>query len=254
MDPADFYTGIVIDGYAALRSSTFDAETYAAFVRRHGQPALEVGCGDGHPLLELRGSGLDVDGVDSSADMVRRARAAAAERGLDARVVHQRMEELDLPRRYRSIYLAGPTFTLVPDDETAGRALAALARHLDPAGALLVPLWVPAPTTDLGTTRSATTGPDVEVRYTAVSETRDEGSRTRVTRTRYERIGPDGAESLERDWVVHWHTPDGFARLCDEAGLEVTDLVDDETGGPAEADATTFTATCRRHSTGGGGT
>jgi len=32
MEPADFYTGIVVDAYARLRSSSFDAGLYRDFV------------------------------------------------------------------------------------------------------------------------------------------------------------------------------------------------------------------------------
>ena len=81
-DPADFYTGLVAELYAPLRSFTSDPGEYAAFVASSGEPALELGCGDGDPLLDLRALGLDVDGVDSSADMLDRLRATAALRGL----------------------------------------------------------------------------------------------------------------------------------------------------------------------------
>ena len=63
MEPADFYSGIVVDAYAKLKSSTFNAEPYIEFVTASGEPALEVGCGDGEPLLDLCAEGLDVDGV-----------------------------------------------------------------------------------------------------------------------------------------------------------------------------------------------
>ena len=46
-DPADFYTGLVAEAYSALKAQTFDPTVYAAFVRAHGQPGLEVGCGAG---------------------------------------------------------------------------------------------------------------------------------------------------------------------------------------------------------------
>src|SRR6478735_4388662 len=49
VDPADFYTGLVAELYAPLRSGTPDADRYVRFVREHGEPALELGCGDGDP-------------------------------------------------------------------------------------------------------------------------------------------------------------------------------------------------------------
>ena len=53
-DPADFYTGLVADLYTPLKSSHTDPQAYIDFVKRHGEPALELGCGDGDPLLDLR--------------------------------------------------------------------------------------------------------------------------------------------------------------------------------------------------------
>src|SRR4051812_49611108 len=78
--------------------------------------------------------------------MVRRCRERAAAEGLSPAVHHQRMEDLALDRRFRAVYLAGPTFNLLPDDATAPPALAAIARPLVRGGAALVPLWTPPPT------------------------------------------------------------------------------------------------------------
>lgn len=247
MEPADFYSGIVVDAYAKLKSLSFDPTPYAAFVRTYGEPALEIGCGDGEPLLDLCALGLAVDGVDSSADMVERCREHAAERGVTTTVFHQRMEDLDLPRRYASIYLAGPTFNLLADDETAARALRAVRAHLTDDGVALVPLWVPDPTPDdeLGVTRSTDDGPAVELRYTPVSETYDRERRTRTTTARYERVTPAGTEVADREWVIHWHTPASFARLCEAAGLHVVLSVDDDTGEAVTDASTSFTVTLR---------
>lgn len=78
MEPADFYTGIVADLYKPLKSTVRDAMPYIRLIEEYGEPALELGCGDGEPLLDLRRHGLDVEGVDSSADMLARCRRSAA--------------------------------------------------------------------------------------------------------------------------------------------------------------------------------
>jgi hypothetical protein len=49
MEPADFHTGIVAELYEPLKSTTQDPEPYARFVEEFGEPALELGCGDGEP-------------------------------------------------------------------------------------------------------------------------------------------------------------------------------------------------------------
>lgn len=226
MSAADFYTGIVADAYAALRSTTFDATRYLAFVRDAGEPALELGCGEDGPFLELVRSGLDVEGVDSSQDMLDRCHARAAAEGLQVVTHCQPMQELDLVRTYRAVYLAGPTFNLLPDDDTAAGALRAIAKHLDQGGRAMVPLWIPpaTPSDDFGRTRESTTAGGTVARYTVESEDYDESARTRTTHTRYELVRDGQAEHLQRDWIIHWHTPEGFTALAQQAGLGVTEL------------------------------
>ena len=248
MDPADFYSGIVVDAYAKLKSSRFDSRPYAAFIERYGQPALELGCGHGEPMLDLCAAGLRVDGVDSSLDMVERCREEARRRGLLVEVHHQRMEDLVLERRYASIYLAGPTFNLLADDDTALRGLRTIRAHLTDPGAALIPLWIagPTPSTELGVTRSTGDLAGTELRYTPVSETYDRERRTRTTTCRYERITSAGTEVADRQWVIHWHTPSSFRRLCEQAGLAVMALTDDDTGTPPSAATVSSTAVLRR--------
>ncbi|MGC4939403.1 class I SAM-dependent methyltransferase [Kribbella sp. DT2] len=242
MDAAEFYTGIVVDAYAKLKSSSFDPAPYADFVTAAGEPALEIGCGDGEPMLSLRQAGLDVEGVDSSEDMLTRCQANAAALGLQVTLHHQRMEALSLPRRYRSIYLAGPTFNLLPDDDTAQQALRSIRDHLTPDGQALIPLWIPEPTppSELGVQRQAIDDEGATLTYTPLSETYDELHRTRTTTVRYERHTPAGpAESADRDWVIHWQTQSTARTLCDQTGLRVT-AIEDESGHPAAPDADYF--------------
>ncbi|ELP65369.1 class I SAM-dependent methyltransferase [Streptomyces turgidiscabies] len=236
MDPADFYTGIVAELYAPLKSFSQDPEPYAAFIQRAGLPALELGCGDGDPLLELRRRGLDVDGVDSSADMLERLGRRADEQGIAATVFHQRMEALDLPRRYRAIFLAGPTFNLLPDDDTALAALRGVRAHLAEGGTALVPLFTPAPTPaeQLGDVRTTVAPDGAELRFSVVAEQRDETARTQTTLLRYERHHGSDSSVEDRPWILHWYTRDGFEKLATTAGLTVTTVTDPD-GKPTPA-------------------
>ncbi|MER5217803.1 class I SAM-dependent methyltransferase [Streptomyces sp. NPDC002838] len=239
MAPADFYTGIVAEIYGPLKSFSQDPEPYAAFIQQTGMPALELGCGDGEPLLELRRRGLDVDGVDSSADMLERLRRRADEQDIRATVFHQRMEALNLPRRYRAIFLAGPTFTLLPDDATALAALRGIRAHLAEGGTALVPLFTPAPTPaeQIGRVRTAAASDGAELRVSVVAEQRDETARTQTTLLRYERHHGSDSTIEERPWIMHWYTRDQFEKLATTAGLAVTAVTDPD-GKPAPADAT----------------
>jgi SAM-dependent methyltransferase len=227
-DPALFYTGLVAPLYTPLRSASPDAKPYSKFVARFGQPVLELGCGTGDPLLELRQDGIDVDGVDASDDMLEVCRQRAAALGLPVTLIQQRMEFLDLPRRYRSIYLAGATFNLLPDDATALTALKRIRAHLEAAGCALVPLHIPDAIADaqFGQWREDTDGEGRSIRFCNLSQLRDDEARLQTTRLRYERIDGDDTESLERDFVIHWYTPDQFSALAAKAGLSVARQID----------------------------
>ncbi|WP_217252069.1 class I SAM-dependent methyltransferase [Streptomyces sp. AC602_WCS936] len=227
-DAADFYTGIVAESYAPLKSFSPEPDPYAAFVRETGGPALELGCGDGDPLLALRRQGLDVEGVDSSADMLERCRARAAEEGLPVTVHHQRMERLSLGRRYRAVFLAGPTFNLLPDDDTALAALRRVREHLADGGTALVPIHIPAstPADQLGVARTATAADGAQLRFSMVAEERDEAARTQTAVLRYERHQGDDSTVVDRAWALHWYLRSDFEKLAAAAGLVPVSVTD----------------------------
>lgn len=222
MEAADFYTGIVPDVYRALRGTHFSSDRYHAFVQKYGQPALELGCGDDGPFFDLASAGYALVGVDSSADMVDRGLERLRRDGITAPIHHQRMEELDLGMKFASIYLAGPTFNLLADDDTALKALQAMAGHLRTGGAALVPLWTPRPTPperigEVSISESAAG----RAQYTVIDETYDREQRTRTTYVRYELITEDESLTADREWIIHWFPEDVFRDLATSAGLQV---------------------------------
>jgi SAM-dependent methyltransferase len=115
---------------------------FRRFIEDDGQPALDVGCGSGRLLIPYLRAGLDVDGCDVSADMIAVCREKAEREGLAPHLVVQPMHALDLPRRYRTIYVCG-AFGL---GSTRAQDLEALQRfrdHLEPGGTLLLDIEVP---------------------------------------------------------------------------------------------------------------
>lgn len=238
---SSFYTGLVAELYATLRSVDPDPNIYAAFIRATGEPALELGCGGGDPLLDLREQGLDVEGVDSSADMLDRCHRGAEERGLDVVLHHTTMEAMDLGRTYRSIFLAGATFNLLPDNAAATAALDAIARHLDVNGRALVPLFIPEPVPESawGVPTEKRSDDGTVMRCTTLSSSRNEEQRRQSSVLRYELEEDGELQVLEREWTLHWHTQHGFHALADRVGLAV-DRVVDPAGRPATPASTSF--------------
>ncbi len=246
---SQFYTGLVADLYDPLVSERASAEDYRPFLDRAGTPALELGCGSGVPLLDLRALGYQVEGLDSSADMLARCRQRAAERGLEVTLHQSEMQSFSLPRRYRAVFLAGATFTLLTTDEDARRTLACIHRHLLPGGAALIPLEIVDPSmveAALGHYREATSETGERLRCAVIEvASRSDGCGLR-RRLRYERIAPDGrVEVLERDWLTRWWSQGQFRNMLLEAGFESVSFRAPE-GGPAPADAAVFVALARR--------
>jgi SAM-dependent methyltransferase len=238
-DPSLFYTGLVADAYAPLRSTVPDPEPYERFVRRYGEPALELGCGTGDPLLALRAAGLDVVGLDSSADMLERCRAAALARGIEVELVHQTMQAMNLDRRFRSIYLAGPTFQLLVEPDACHRALVAIGRHLEPDGRALVPLFVPEPEPPdaIGRWREHTASDGSVLRVAVLHDDHRVDERLQHRLLRYERVvDGDLVDSVEQVWSLRWFAPGEFAELVAQAALEV-DVVLAEGGHPTSPDS-----------------
>ncbi len=240
--PSDFYTGVVAEVYRHLRSETFDPEPYARFVERSGEPALELGCGDGDPMLALLQRGLDVEGLDSSTDMLRRCRTAADGLGLEVTLHHATFEAMDLGRRYRSIYLAGATFNLLPTDEAARAALHRIAAHLHPEGSAVIPLFVPRLSADsgIGNVREHVTADGVIMRVTVLDVVRDEAARNQTAQLRYELLNGEDHHVADRSWALHWIEQDDFAQMVADAGL-TTRSVRGEHGSPATSHDTAFT-------------
>jgi hypothetical protein len=53
------------------------------------------------------------------------------------------MQNFTLSQRYRTIYLAGGSFMLLPDIKDAAKALTCIYRHLEPGGRAVIPLFIP---------------------------------------------------------------------------------------------------------------
>lgn len=219
---AAFYTGLVADLYSPLKSTSFDPSRYSKLIDQYGEPALELGCGDGDPLLDLRADGYDVDGLDSSPDMIDRLHRRARERTLDVTAWVAAMEAMSPPRRYRTLFLAGPTFNLLPHDEAMARALMCIHDALDPEGTAIVPVFVPDPISPqvIGVPHQQATSTG-SIAWQIVAAHRDEQARTQTLTLRYERECDGYLERTERDWILHWIDRVTFENLARDAGLTI---------------------------------
>lgn len=135
------YRGLITSSWDLLRGDTSswpDRDFYLEVIRKSGQPVLDVGCATGRLLLDYHARGIDIEGVDESAEMLVLCRAKARERGIELAVSQQRMEALRLPRTYGTILVPSSTFQLLTRRGDAERALRRFCEHLKPGGSLVM--------------------------------------------------------------------------------------------------------------------
>jgi len=137
-----WHYGIVSRWWAEFNLDGPEIDWFRPFVEA-GQPALDAACGTGRLLVPYLHAGLDVDGSDISADMLERCRERAEREGLSAPNLYaQAMHELDLPRRYQTIFVCGG-FGLGGRREHDVEGLRRLYEHLEPGGTLVLDNEVP---------------------------------------------------------------------------------------------------------------
>ena len=249
------YRGLIASSWDLLRGDTSgwpDRPFYRDAILRHGQPALDVGCGSGRLLLDYLASGLDVDGVDNSPEMLDICREMARRLGLRPRLYQQAMESLSLPRRYRTIFVPSSSFLLLADASQARTAMARFVKHLQPGGMLIMPFMI------LWKGDRANNDQAKEWRLVAEQARPEDGaivrrwSRARFdvaqqlvhTEDRYEVIVDDEivtTEHYSRSPETRWYTLDQALDLYREMGLSDVRAVSGFTAEPASPDDKIFT-------------
>lgn len=160
-EPRTWHHGLMARWWAEFnQAAPEELAFYRDMVRQSGEPALDLACGAGRLLLPLLRDGLDVDGCDISADMLSECRDLAAAEGLSPNLYQQAMHALDLPRRYRTIYICD-SFGIGGSRAQDAEGLHRCYRHLEPGGTLVFnhylpydnaarwPLWLPEGREDL---------------------------------------------------------------------------------------------------------
>jgi SAM-dependent methyltransferase len=140
-EPQTWHYGVVAKWWAEFNTSGPEIAYFQQYVEA-GQPALDVACGTGRLLIPYLQAGLDVDGCDISADMIALCRERAEREGLSPTLRVQAMHQLDMPRKYRTIYVCGG-FGLGGNREHDAEALRRVYEHLEPGGTFVLDNEVP---------------------------------------------------------------------------------------------------------------
>jgi SAM-dependent methyltransferase len=255
-ESADYeYRGLMAQAWDLLRGDTSQWPDHFFFldvIRSAGQPVLDVGCGTGRLSIDYRSQGIDIDGVDNSPEMLALCRERACRLGLELNTYQQAVEQLDLPRRYRTILVPSSTLQLVIDPAQAIRAVQHLHAALEPGGTVVASfmvLWQPGqPITS-------------EFEKTAVRP-EDGATIRRRSRARYEaaiecehtvdvyQVIRDGQvvqeERLSRSPATRSYTQDQARALFERGGFREIHLLRAFTFEPAGPQDTPFVVLARR--------
>jgi SAM-dependent methyltransferase len=115
-----------------------EIDRWLRYARGADGPVLEVMCGSGRLLVPLATAGIDIDGIDASADMLAACRRKSIDRGVSPVLEQQFSQELDLPRTYALAFVTAGSFGLLRDRADSIRTLEKLFDHLEPTGLLVI--------------------------------------------------------------------------------------------------------------------
>jgi len=162
---ARYYDLIYGEKDYAAEAAEVDRRIQAA--RPGAASLLDVACGTGAHLVHLTGR-YRCEGVDLSADQL----AVAADRVPDVPLQQADMEDFDLGRRFDAVICLFSAIGYMTTLERLGRAIAAMARHLEPGGVLIVEPWLqPEVWVDGHLSALFVDEPDMKLARVGVSET-----------------------------------------------------------------------------------
>jgi SAM-dependent methyltransferase len=251
VEPDVEYVGIVADAWDALRGDTSgwqDRAFYLELIRERGEPVLDVGCGTGRLLLDFLALGLDIDGVDNSAEMLALCRRKAERLGRVPNIHLQSMQELDLPRRYRTVLVPSSSFQLLIEPSDAREAMRRFHDHLENGGTLVMPFIAMNDAYDRTYTVEAPLEDGTTVRRTG-REVFDPTTRLESTDDLYE-VVRDGvvvrSEQHIREPATRAWREDEVAALYEEAGFVDLTWCANFTRQPHQSGDEVFTVIARR--------
>jgi SAM-dependent methyltransferase len=196
------------------RSVTEDVDFYVEESVRSGGPVVELAVGTGRIAVPVAAAGVQVIGVDQSAEMLSVARAFAEREGVADRVDLRVGDLREPPVTERVPLVVCPFRSLLHMRSEADKLAALRAAHalLATDGRLVFDVFAPS-REDIEETH----GRWLE-REPGIFERADwdEGARTMTLSVR--------SDEVEASFTLHWLSPSEWRRLIDEAGFEVEAL------------------------------
>jgi SAM-dependent methyltransferase len=207
------------DRIYAFKDYRAEADKVAGFIRQSrrsgGSRLLDVACGTGLHLEHLC-SKFDCEGLDISEDMLAEARKRLPE------IVFTRgnMPDFDLGRRFDAVTNLFSSIGYMTTPEMLERAVANMARHLEPGGVLLVEPWI-TPEAWLGGMVSVETVDEPELKVVRVARSWNENRMSHV-HFRFTVATREAIESFDEFHALRLYTVEEMQAAFRRAGLETS--------------------------------
>jgi ubiquinone/menaquinone biosynthesis C-methylase UbiE len=134
-----------------------DIEYYQEKLKNCKGAILEAMVGSGRVIIPLLESGLNVDGVDYSPQMLASCRQRCDERGLKPNLFEANLKELALPNKYEAIIIPAGSLLLIEKREESIEVLKRLYKHLESGGRLILDVFLPDQNFEVGTYNGTST-------------------------------------------------------------------------------------------------
>jgi ubiquinone/menaquinone biosynthesis C-methylase UbiE len=204
---------------------------------RERRPILELGCGTGRVTLPVAQTGVEIVGIDRSAEMLGRAvrRKRRARRKMDIRLVRGDIRHLPFPDASFDLVIApyGILQSLLRERDLAD-TLDTVARVLTPGGTFGLELVADLPSWNEYRNRISLRGARARGTHITLIESVRQDKRRRLTLFDQEFVERRGRTTRRRTFTLSFRTlsvPQMVRRL-ERAGFSVAALLGDYQGGP----------------------
>jgi SAM-dependent methyltransferase len=207
-----------------------DIEFYKGKLQSCKGRVLEAMVGSGRVIIPLLESGLNLDGVDDSPEMLASCRRRITDSGLQADLYESKLQSLALPHKYEAIIIPGGSFLLIDDREESIQALKKLYEHLEPGGSLIMDIFLPDGQFETGKVHTSVfplpDGDTITMESKLIEA--DFFQQRKVNHLKYEkwREGTLIAAELQR-FALRWYGVQELALVLKEIGFSQIDICAD---------------------------
>ncbi len=129
--------------YDAMHPIEEDIEFYLECIKKYGDPTLELACGTGRVTIALAEEGVDINGLDVSEAMLKRAREKALEKDIDVEFIKGDMRDFSLDRSFNTILLPYNTIQRLIYLEEYEALFSKVHQHLSKEGRFIFEIFNP---------------------------------------------------------------------------------------------------------------